>query len=79
MTILIDPTSATPLYEQIVQQIQRQILSGTLPQGELLPGHDVQVALNNVAFGRGQMILKLENGTLVGGTEGRTDSNIACW
>ena len=38
MTILIDPTSATPLYEQIVQQIQRQILSGTLPQGELLPG-----------------------------------------
>lgn len=38
MTILIDPTSATPLYEQIVQQIQRQILSGTLPQGKLLPG-----------------------------------------
>lgn len=38
MTILIDPTSAMPLYEQIVQQIQRQILSGTLPQGELLPG-----------------------------------------
>lgn len=37
MTILIDPTSTTPLYEQIVQQIQRQILSGTLPQGELLP------------------------------------------
>lgn len=44
-----------------------------------LRGHDVQVALDNVAFGRGQMILKLENGTLVGGTEGRTDSNIACW
>ena len=38
MTILIDPASATPLYEQIVQQIQRQILSGELPQGELLPG-----------------------------------------
>lgn len=44
-----------------------------------LRGHDVQVALDKVAFGRGQMILKLENGTLVGGTEGRTDSNIACW
>ena len=44
-----------------------------------LRGHDVQVALDDVAFGRGQMILKLENGTLVGGTEGRTDSNIACW
>ena len=35
MTILIDPTSATPLYEQIVQQIQRQILSGTLPRQEM--------------------------------------------
>ena len=44
-----------------------------------LRGPDVQVALDNVAFGRGQMILKLEHGTLVGGTEGRTDSNIACW
>ena len=51
MTILIDPTSATPLYEQIVQQIQRQILSGTLPQGELLPGvrtlaADLSVSIN---------------------------------
>jgi len=42
-------------------------------------GHMVQVALNNVSFGRGQIIVKLENGTLVGGTESRTDSNIACW
>lgn len=49
------------------------------PSSWPLRGHDVQVALDNVAFGRGQMILKLENGTLVGGTEGRTDSNIACW
>lgn len=38
MTILMDPTSGTPLYEQIVQQIKRQILRGELPQGELLPG-----------------------------------------
>ncbi len=42
-------------------------------------GHMVQPALNNVSFGRGQIIVKLENGTLVGGTESRTDSNIACW
>lgn len=42
-------------------------------------GHDVQIALDNVSFGRGQIIVKLENGTLVGGTESRTDSNIACW
>lgn len=42
-------------------------------------GHAVTVALNSVAFGRGQIIVKLPNGALVGGTESRTDSNIACW
>ena len=42
-------------------------------------GHRVQVALDCTNFGRGQIIVKLPNGTLVGGTEGRTDSNIACW
>ncbi len=42
-------------------------------------GHKIEVALDNVSFGRGQIIIKLENGVLVGGTEGRTDSNIACY
>lgn len=42
-------------------------------------GHKVEVALDSVQFGRGQIIQRLENGTLVGGTEGRTDSNIACY
>jgi len=42
-------------------------------------GHRVEPALDNTAFGRGQIILRLANGTLVGGTEGRTDSNIACY
>lgn len=42
-------------------------------------GHNVSVALSPSSFGRGQIIVKLPNGTLVGGTEGRTDSNIACW
>lgn len=37
------------------------------------------VALDAVNFGRGQIIVKLPNGTLVGGTESRTDSNIACY
>ena len=31
------------------------------------------------SFGRGQMIARLDNGVLVGGTESRTDSNIACY
>ncbi len=42
-------------------------------------GHDVSIAANSTSFGRGQMILRLENGVLVGGTESRTDSNIACF
>ena len=42
-------------------------------------GHDVFMDLSAPSFGRGQMIVRLENGVLVGGTESRTDSNIACY
>ena len=42
-------------------------------------GHDLSVSTDKPLFGRGQMIVRLENGVLVGGTEGRTDSNIACF
>lgn len=42
-------------------------------------GHDIRMDLNTTSFGRGQMIVRLDNGVLVGGTESRTDSNIACW
>ena len=42
-------------------------------------GHDVRLELNTPSFGRGQMIVRLNNGVLVGGTESRTDSNIACF
>ena len=42
-------------------------------------GHAISVELDTTAFGRGQMILRLENGVLMGGTESRTDSNIACF
>ena len=42
-------------------------------------GHEASVSLDTPLFGRGQIILREENGTLVGATESRTDSNIACW
>ena len=42
-------------------------------------GHDISVDLSTPSFGRGQMIVRLDNGVLVGGTESRTDSNIACY
>jgi gamma-glutamyltranspeptidase/glutathione hydrolase len=41
-------------------------------------GHDLSVSLDTASFGRGQCIIRLENGVLVGATEGRTDGNIAC-
>lgn len=42
-------------------------------------GHDIDVSEDSTPFGRGQIILRMPNGTLIGGTEGRTDSSIACW
>nr|MBQ6241441.1 gamma-glutamyltransferase family protein [Lachnospiraceae bacterium] len=42
-------------------------------------GHDIRLDPNTNSFGRGQMIVRLENGVLAGGTESRTDSNIACF
>lgn len=42
-------------------------------------GHQVEMLADSTSFGRGQIIYKLPSGALMGGTEGRTDSNIACW
>ena len=41
-------------------------------------GHELSVSLQTSNFGRGQIILRQDNGVLVGATESRTDSNIAC-
>ena len=42
-------------------------------------GHEVSVSLETPVFGRGQIIIRQDNGVLVGAAESRTDSNIACW
>lgn len=42
-------------------------------------GHDIKMSFDGVSFGRGQVILRQENGVFVGGTEGRADSVIAAW
>lgn len=49
----------------IAQQLERE-------------GHDMMMSLDASDFGRGQMIVSPKPGVLVGGTESRTDSNIAC-
>lgn len=42
-------------------------------------GHDVRWALGGGGFGRGQIIWRQDNGVLVGGTEPRTDGQVAAW
>lgn len=42
-------------------------------------GHEVEIQPNLNVFGRGQMILRTEEGTLCGGTEHRTDGHVAVW
>ncbi|GGH71468.1 gamma-glutamyltransferase [Compostibacillus humi] len=45
-----------------------------------LKGHDIRVQVEPNQFGRGQIIWRNpESGILVGGTESRTDGNIAAW
>ncbi|WP_018130879.1 gamma-glutamyltransferase family protein [Effusibacillus pohliae] len=42
-------------------------------------GHDVKWAVGSGGFGRGQIIWRQANGVLVGGTEPRTDGQVAAW
>lgn len=42
-------------------------------------GHEVKIQPNLNEFGRGQMIIRTDEGTLGGGTEPRTDGHIAAW
>jgi gamma-glutamyltranspeptidase/glutathione hydrolase len=42
-------------------------------------GHDVRMALHSTSFGRGQMICRTPYGTLLGGTEPRTDGAVESW
>ena len=51
-----------------------------LAQGLVRKGHHIEKTLDEDGFGRGQIILRdPETGVLMGGTESRTDANIACW
>lgn len=42
-------------------------------------GHQVEIVNTNIGMGRGQIIWRTEDGTLVGGTEPRADGTIAAW
>lgn len=42
-------------------------------------GHEIEIEPELAMFGRGQVIIRLDNGVYVAGCESRTDSNIACY
>ncbi|MBW6153139.1 hypothetical protein KZ844_25650, partial [Pseudomonas aeruginosa] len=43
-------------------------------------GHQVEIAYDSTSYGRGQIVLRdPASGVLCGGTEPRTDSQIAVW
>ena len=42
-------------------------------------GHDLRIASGRGGFGRGEIIWRLDSGVLVGGTEPRTDGQVAAW
>ena len=42
-------------------------------------GHNINVNLEPNSFGRGQVIMRDENGALIGGTESRTDGSISIY
>ena len=42
-------------------------------------GHEVTIVNSNLGMGRGEIIWRLEDGTLVGGTEPHADGTIAAW
>lgn len=50
-----------------------------LVEGLLARGHKMSYDINTGAFGKGQMIFKTEQGTLIGGTEPRCEGACAAW
>lgn len=48
-------------------------------EGLVRKGHEIELSHEAGAFGRGQIIIRQENGVLVGGTEPRADGHIAVW
>ena len=59
-------------------QLEREV-PADLAQKLADMGHEVTIVNSNLGMGRGEIIWRLEDGTLVGGTEPRADGTIAAW
>lgn len=58
--------------------LEKTVPAGITRQLEEM-GHEVTVTEGNSGYGRGQIICRTEQGTLVGGTESRVDGTVAVW
>jgi gamma-glutamyltranspeptidase/glutathione hydrolase len=54
-------------------------VSNHIAQELISRGHSVTVRSDSTSFGRGEIILRTEHGTLAGATEPRTDGCVAAW
>ncbi len=59
-------------------QLEREV-PAYVAQALAARGHQIEVVNSNIGMGRGQIIWRLDDGTLVGGTEPRADGTIAAW
>ncbi len=59
-------------------QLEREV-PAYVAQALAARGHQVEIVNSNIGMGRGQIIWRLDDGTLVGGTEPRADGTIAAW
>lgn len=59
-------------------QLEREV-PAHIAQDLAKRGHQVEIVNTNLGMGRGQIIWRMENGTLVGGTEPRSDGSIVAW
>lgn len=59
---------------EVERTVSESVVSGLQSRG-----HDVRIAADSTAFGRGQMILRNEQGVLFGATEPRTDGTVATY
>lgn len=52
---------------------------GHIAMGLTARGHDIKMLPDTGTFGRGEIIVRTEHGTLAGATEPRTDGTVAAW
>lgn len=59
---------------QLEKEVPEHIVRGLMEKG-----HEIELMETNIGMGRGQIIWRMENGVLVGGTEPRADGAIGVW